>query len=257
MFKDALVHSGLTTKEALLYDILLENGSLPVAEIMKRSKLKRGIIYKALYALEEKGLVSKFKKDKKLHFKPQHPYKLLEYLEGRVGEARNQQANLETVLPQLVSSFTLIEGTPGVRTFEGIEGIKEVYRDTLKEGKEIWAILQTTEVEPELYRWLTRTYVKQRAKQGIKAKVIASEDVKTPEYTRKDKVELRETRVVPKRKFPVGIEVDIYGNKVGFMAFRKGAQHLGIIIENILIAETMRALFQLAWERAGEYSKEG
>jgi HTH-type transcriptional regulator, sugar sensing transcriptional regulator len=253
MLTKQLKDSGLKEKEANIYDILLEHGTLPVLEIIKKSGLKRGIVYKTLYDLQDKGLASQQVIKKKLHFRAEHPYKLSELVEEQLKQAQNYQLTLQTYLPQLISAFKTSDNKPGVKIFEGIQGIKEVYNDTLKEGKEIWAILQTSEVEPKVYEWLSKTYGKKRATAGIWAKVIAAEDVKTKMYVSKNELEKRETRVVPKEKFPIGIEVDIYGSKVAFINFHKDGDLVGIIVQNDLIANTMRAMFLLAWEKAGDF----
>jgi sugar-specific transcriptional regulator TrmB len=253
MYSKTLRQSGLRDKEAVVYDILLQSGTLPAADVIKKSGFKRGIVYKTLYDLEEKGLASQLTIKKKLHFRAEHPYKLSEFVENKLLEAQNNQLTLQTYLPQLISAFKTTENKPGVKIYEGLSGIKEVYNDTLKEGKEIWAILQTADVDPKVYQWLNGTYAKKRAKAGIQAKVIIAEDENSKEYVQKNSSEKRDTRVVPKDKFPIGIEVDIYGAKVAFINFQNGRDLVGIIVQNELIADTMRAMFMLAWERAGEY----
>lgn len=114
--------------------------------------------------------------------------------------------------------------------------------------------MQTSEVESKVYDWLSHTYAKKRSDAGIWAKVIVAEDTKTKAYVSKKEAEKRETRVVPKEKFPIGIEVDIYGSKVAFINFHKDGDLVGIIVQNELIANTMRAMFTLAWEKAGDYT---
>lgn len=255
MFKDVLKDSGLENKEPIVYDSLLHLGDSPAADIINHSGLKRGIVYKTLDDLEKKGLVKKYQKNKKTYFKPEHPYKLSEIVETELQEAQNHKLALQTYLPQILSTFNVTENKPGVKVFEGIEGIKEVYKDTLLEKpEEILGILQTSEVEPAIYKWLTTYYAPQRAKEGIWAKVITTEDKKLAQYIDRNEEEKRETRVVPKKKFPVAIEMNIYGNKVAFMNFKKGESHIGIIINNKLIADTMRALFSLAWGDAEKYA---
>lgn len=258
MYSKTLKESGLKDKEAVIYDILLESGTLPVLEIIKKSGLKRGIVYKTLYDLQGKGLTTQEVIKKKLHFRAEHPYKLSELVEQQLKEAQNHQLSLQTYLPQLISAFKTTDNKPGVKIYEGVNGIKEVYNDTLKEGKEIWAILQTSEIESKIYDFLNHTYTKKRAAANIWAKVIVAEntkkeDTKTELYIRKNALEKRETRIVPKEKFPIGIEVDIYGSKVAFINYHKDGDLVGIIVQNDLIANTMRAMFTLAWEKAGDY----
>lgn len=255
MFENVLRQLGLSEKEAKVYDFLLKKGSSSVAEILKNVSLKKGDLYNVLYSLEETGLVIKEKKEKKLHFRAKHPYNLQRFLESKITEVESQKETLKALLPTLVSTYVLTEKEPGVQFFEGVEGIKKAYNDTLKEGKEIWAILQTENVDPKIYDWLTKYYVKKRARRKIFAKVIVAEDKRAKDYVAKDRVEYRQSRLVPKDKFPIGIEVDIYGDKVAFMGFRENSDKIAIIIENKFIAETMRAFFILAWEKAAQYKK--
>ena len=155
---------------------------------------------------------------------------------------------LQSTLPQIVNTFNTLQNKPGVRVYEGVEGIKEVYLDTLRDKNEIWGVLQTSDVEPKLYEWLTDEYAPMRAESGIKAKVIVAQDSKLKKYIEKNVEENRETKTVQTGKFPIAIEMNIYGNKVAFMNFKKSENNIGIIINNKLIADTMKALFSLAWE---------
>ena len=56
----------------------------------------------------------------------------------------------------------------------------------------------------------------------------------------------KERRYIPLEKFPYSGSLTIYGNKVALMA--ENHHLVGAIIENNEIANTLRALFNLAWE---------
>ncbi len=254
MYKEVLEKSGLKHGEAVIYDLLLQFGDSSAAEIKKRTIFKRGMVYKFLDDLISKGLVTAHKKAGKTFFRANHPYALMESLDSSIQATKVAQITLQAALPQIVSTFNTMENKPGIRVYEGIEGIKEVYMDTLREKQEIWAILQTSKVEPSLYAWLNTYYAPKRAEANIWAKVIVAEDSKTKGYIEKNTAQKRETRVVPKQKFPVAIEMNIYGSKVAFMNFRENESNIGIIINNKLISETMRALFTLAWEATTTYT---
>ncbi len=240
------------TRRRLSIAILIEHGALPIQEITKKTKLKRATIYKVLYGLEDKGLVVKFKKNKKIHFKPEHPYKLLEMLQAQTLKYEHGLSNLENSINEITSAYNLTQNQPGVRVFEGIEGVKQVYMDTLNEGKEILAILKPGDFDPTLVRWLDTYYTKNRASRGIHAKVIVAKDRKSEHYLERDKKELRTTAVIPANKFKLGTEVNIYGEKVAFITFPKQKNLIAIIIHNKLVSDTMRALWQLAWDHANE-----
>ena len=65
---------------------------------------------------------------------------------------------------------------------------------------------------------------------------------------------LRERRFLPKEKFPFAGSVTIYGNKVALINQKTTVS--GVIIENKEIAETLRTMFNLAWEASEKYQKE-
>lgn len=245
-----LENIGLTKKEANLYEILLRLGEVPASQIIKESKLKRATAYKVLFSLEKRGLVSKKDIEKKIHFRPEPPAQLMALAERQYQSLERAKDSLKMIIPQLTSSYVLAVEKPIVSTFEGIGGLKEIYEDMLREGKTIYAILQTAEVNDELYKWLTTSFVKKRAKLKISAKVIIASGKYSQEYIRKNKKELRETILVPSKKFPFKHEVDIYGDKVSFINYKKGEALIGVVIKNQSVAQTMKAWFDLAWEGA-------
>ncbi|MBM3283867.1 hypothetical protein FJY90_06520 [Candidatus Gottesmanbacteria bacterium] len=245
-----LENIGLTKKEADIYELLLHLGETPVGEIINQSKLKRATVYKVLYSLEKKTLVSHRDIEKKIRFRPESPNQLASLISKRFQNLERAQDTFNTLLPQLASEYILTVEKPVVTTFEGVEGLKKIYEDTLKEGKEIYAVLKTEEADPVLLEWLNHTYVKKRSKAKIPAKVILASGKYVAQYTKRDKKELRTTVVVPSKDFPFRHEIDIYADKVAFINYRKGEALIGIIIKHPSIAQTMRAWFDLAWKGA-------
>lgn len=241
---------GLTENEANLYDLLVRIGQVPVNRIIQDSKLKRPTVYKALYSLEKKGLVSKAEIKKKINFRPQSPTKLFDLAQAQYESLNRAKESLQTILPSLTSAYVQSTEQPVVRIYEGVEGLKTIYKDTLSEGKDIYAILQAGEVEPSLYKWLTTTYVKARAKQKTHAKVIVASSKESKEYVQKDIEEFRTTLWVSSVEFPIQHEVDIYGDKVAFIHYKKGEALIGIVIKHPQIAKTMKAFFDLSWRGA-------
>lgn len=256
MYIEELINAGLKEKEALIYNTLLASGTLPVNEIIKKTNLKRGIIYKSLYDLIEKGLVSEDQTHKKLYFKAEHPFKLSELVEDKYKEALKNQTTLSTVLPQLVASFKSAGNKPGVKIYEGIQGIKDAYMDTIYTKQKVYSILQTSEVKPEIYEWLNNVYAPLRLENKIWADVILTEEgSSTTEYLSYNSKSYRETRIIPRPLFPIGIEMNIYGDKVAFINFNKNSDIFAIVIQNPFISNTQKALFELAWETAGIYAQ--
>ncbi len=241
---------GLTGNEASLYELLLKLGEVPAGKLITEAKIRRATAYKSLYSLESKHLVTHRDVGKILHFRPEAPTRLLEFAESQHQGFDRAREDLRSFLPELTSSFILSVERPVVSTFEGIEGLKRIYEDTIREGKEIYAVLQTGAVHEEIFKWLTTTYIKKRVKAGIRAKVIVSSGAWSETYREKDEKELRTTLLVPNTRFPFQHEVDVYGSKVAFINYKKDEALIGVVINHPQIAQTMKSWFDLAWEGA-------
>jgi len=208
-----------------------------------------------LYSLEKHKLVTKRDIAKKIHFRPEPPTELLALADKQTKELERARGDLRAIMPQLNSEYILSVERPVVTIFEGAAGLKEIYEDTLKEGKPIYAVLQTAKVDPAMYKWLTKSYVKRRAKSKIWAKVIIASGKWSNDYQRKDEKELRESILVSSDKFPFQHEVDVYGDKVAFINYKQGEALIGIVINHPQIAQTMKAWFDLAWKEPSLKSK--
>jgi len=256
MYLEELINAGLKEKEALIYNTLLSYGSLPANEIIKKTNLKRGIVYKTLYDLVEKELVSEKTVKKKLHFKAEHPFKLSEIVDKSFKEAQKNQATLSTILPQLISTYKAAGNKPGIKFYEGIEGIKEAFMDTINTKQKILSFRTTSEPYPGLYNWFQKVYKPLRIQNKIWTDVILTQQSPyATEYFIHDPKVFREIRYVLKPLLPNGIEMNIYGDKVAFINFNRDSELFAIVIQNPLIINTQKALFELAWETAGMYAK--
>jgi sugar-specific transcriptional regulator TrmB len=245
---------GLTKHEIQLYELLLKTGESPVASLVKKMKVKRPLVYHILDQLETKGLVTKREVVKKLHYTPLPPSQLLELTEEKYKEMERTRANLQAVLPSLASSYILSVEQPIVRMYEGVEGLKEMYMDILKDRKPGLAVLQGEDMNEELAHWVTTYFTKERAKKKMPLKVIIT-GTDAKDFMQHDVEARRFSRSVPQHLFPFQHEVTVYGDKVAFMHYKKGDKLVGLIITQPHFAQTLKAFFDLAWIGATEFQK--
>ena len=242
-----LQNIGLTTTEGSLYELLIRLGEVSVATLIQESGLKRPTVYKALYSLEKKGLVLQRKIHKKIHVRPESPVKLEEMADKQVVALKQAKDSLAAFLPSLALNYTLSTERPVVRIYEGITGLKEVYNDLLTINQPISAILQASTVDPELYQWLTTTFVRRRVRAKIHVKAIVASSTQSKEYVEKSSEEYRISRQVDAKLFPFQHEIDIYGDKVAIIHYKKDEPLIGIVIHHPQVAATMQAWFDLSW----------
>ncbi len=237
---DVLIQIGFTQKEAQIYLGCLRLGSGTVLQISREADVSRGSCYDLLEEMLEKAYVSKLHEVKHVIYSPVDPEVLLK-------QGREKLRDFELILPELKGLFHK-RSHPRVRYFEGIEGIKRVYEDTLTATTEILNYTNSLEVR-RYWPGYDQDYIEFRAKKGIFLKCIAPDDEVGKGVKHTDSSFLRETRLLSSQEFKFTNEINIYDNKVAITSFHN--ELIGILIESKEIADTQRDIFKMAWAFAG------
>lgn len=246
--KQVLTELGLADSEADIYLQLIRSAGIhPASVIAQRLKMNRTTVYKTLLKLARMGLVTKTMKHGIICFFAEDPDKNIDTLLSK----RKTQLNFVTDLflesiPEIQSLQKEDLYTPKVRYYEGIEGVKRVYEDTLVENEAIYAIENVGEMDYEVQDYLWNDYVPRRTERGIFAYVITPRNKDNEDFRSKDAQFSRETRFIEKDRFPIQIEMNIYGKKIAFFSYKPN-EMFGVIIESTSIANSMKAIFNLCW----------
>jgi HTH-type transcriptional regulator, sugar sensing transcriptional regulator len=240
MLQKELENLGLDEKEVQVYLSLLEIGEANIAKICNKSGVKRTTVYSAIEALKEKGLVSSTTRKQSILYIAEDPRKLEQKLNEKM-------ISLKNILPELLSISNFIDKKPKIRYFEGIEGIKEAYRDTLNyPDRETLAWASPDAVKFFESDWLWKTYLPQRIEKKIWQRVIAPDNPEIRAFTAEDQKHLRRTKYIPKDKIPFEVEINLYGEqKIAIMSFE---EKLSLIIESNKIYNTLKNIFEIMWE---------
>lgn len=256
MYEQSLQQAGLTPDQALIYEALLKNGPLKASKVHQKTPLKRGLVYKLLEDLVQLGLVEKAEEPGKVAiFSPSHPLKLRDLAETKERQAKDAQVALDGVLSELTSSYNLMIGKPGVRFFEGLEGIKKVLDDTITSnpGKMLRTFSDVAGYSMYLKDWNTQYYAPERKKRGVFEKVIIPNDAKALEYMHGYKSnDVTDILFINHALYPFKTEINIYEDKVSFVTFSPTA-HMGVIVENKEIFNTLSSVFNFTWELGKKY----
>ncbi|MDD5396928.1 MAG: helix-turn-helix domain-containing protein [Candidatus Moranbacteria bacterium] len=230
---------GLQGKKADVYLAALELGSSSVIEIAKKASIKRTTCYDILMDLEAEGLISETSKGKKRLFVGEDPEKIQRNL-------KNKERLFAEILPQLQSIHNVRGSKPKIRFYEGKEGLKEVYADTLRYKTETLGFASDDIIKTMGMEW-SMEYLARRKKAGIWAKaIIPGTEFMTEKFLSKDTEQLRMTKSIDPKKYPFSIEINVYGhNKVALMSAK---EEIGLIIEGQEIHNTLKLIFQLIWD---------
>ncbi|MDD5290120.1 MAG: helix-turn-helix domain-containing protein [Patescibacteria group bacterium] len=254
-----LIKLGLDENEAKIYLALLELGPALVTEIGQKADVGRTTCYDVLERLVKHNLVTYASgQAAKRKYSAMPPHNLVGFLERKHRQQEKQLVELKEKMPELKMLYKETE-RPTVKFFEGVEGVKSIYAETLKAKGEILSVGDCEEWDtPELSVW-GANYNRQRSKLKIKERVIIPAGEKTINWfidyptTKK----YTEFRILPKEKinYLFYSEINIYDDKV-VIALLKRPNRLGIMITSRQFANLLRALFEMAWLAAEKYPGE-
>lgn len=243
---------GLSAKEESVYLALLNLGPASISDLTKQAGLNRTTGYDVVTALLRKGLVTQSARRGKKIFLAEPPDRLAVFADQESRKWCERVESARSLLPVLSSLYRTTEGRPVIRYFEGIEGIEQIYEDSLTAKDMIRAYSAVEEMKDLMGDYMER-YYQRRTKKRIYIRAITKSGKFASHLKRVEKSFYREVRLVPSDKFDFTLERYIYNDKVAYMSFR---DRFGVIIESKDIAKSEKYIYELAWQAAGKYDVE-
>lgn len=247
-YPQVLEELGFSPKESAVYLALLAIDSATVTEIAQKAEIRRTTCYEILDSLLHKGLVTKFKKRKKIYFSAGDPRRLLSYLEREKEESIKkielQKNKVSEVMVELLSLLEPKKNTkPKVEFYEGEKGMREAYEDTLTSEDEILAYANVQTMHEGLPHFFPEYYAR-RTQAGVKIKAIMPENTASLDRAKKDKEEIRESAFFAKGE-TFSPEVNIYNNKMLIASWK---EKMAVIIESKELADLQRVIYKIVWD---------
>ena len=243
--KIALQSFGFGEKETTVYVALLELGRGTVTEISRRAGINRTTGYDILSSLANKGLVTISGKEPKSEFAAESPEAIVTYLKKEAERTVEQIKKAEGLIPEL-NLLHAKQNRPKIKFYEGTEGLRHVYEDTLTSTEPIRAYANVEDMHKGLPNFFP-TYYKRRAEKNILIRAIVPKNSGGEERKAYDAEEKREIALVPPEKYYFSPEINIYDNKIMIASWR---EKLGVVIESAEIADAMKKIYELAWAEA-------
>lgn len=232
---------GLEGKKSRVYLAAVQLGQASAQEIAKKANLKRPTTTEILEGFVSRGLMSFVTEKRTRIFTVEPPQKLVDLLHEQERQARS-------IIPQLEAMYGKAIHRPRVQFYDGVEGIKAVYEDTLTVStKELRGILSMQ----DLYRIPGKTYmddyISRRISAGIKLKVVRSEETEVEASWPSSRSQNRELHIAPKNMV-FSMTMYLYDAKVALIGTEK--ERFGIIIHSSEFYQTQMHLFELLWQSA-------
>jgi len=165
--EEKLQQLGLTRVEAKLFHNLLDKGSSTPGKLSRRTGIHRRIVYDALDRLIHKGLVGYMVENNKRVYQAADPQELKDIIVS-------QEELLDGIMPQLKQMYVMQHEKQETLFYHGIKGLRSVFNDQLREGKEI-LIMGASAKASEILRFYFEHYDRERVKKKIKVKILSHE----------------------------------------------------------------------------------
>lgn len=232
---------GLNETQASTYQKLLRVGTATPPELAKMSGITRVNAYAVLEQLETLGLVTRTN-DSKTTYQVSHPLSLSKLAHQRREASQQTEQHIQTAMPDLLAKFHEHTSQPGVQFYQGLDGIKEMYQDTLKQRDDIYLLRSPHDDALFGVKYFT-DYKTTRAQCGIKTYMLnTTTDPKHWNAQTDNKYNIERTQL-PKNAYTAPVEMSCYGSKLALISF--GEEVIGTIIESPQIANAFRQVFSI------------
>lgn len=241
--KNLLKSLNLSDAQAAVYVAALELGQGTIQSLSRKSGVPRASIYRFINELRERQLISEIKKGARTLYSGADPEQLVEIEQMRLRD-------LHRIVPELKAIQNRSAKKPRVRFYDGLEGIKSVYMDTLTAEREILSFSDfTTELQIMDRRFYDEVYIPERRRRDIMYRAILRDSPEVQQYRKLAMKNLMESKAITDIDFST--EIDIYNTKVALMSFRDGNPY-AVLIEDESLARTLRAIWKKLWDRLPE-----
>lgn len=231
---------GLSQMQAAVYVAALELGEATMQALARKSGVNRSTIYTFIDDLKDRGYILESRRHKRSVYSAAHPDTLTDMQRGKLHE-------LERIVPELLAINNKSNKKPRVTFYEG-EAVREVYKDMLREKKEIVAYEDLSNLQKGIPTAIFEWFPKERAHRDILIKTISRESDFSREFVKKNRGLLRETKFTNGPEFKT--DINIYGDKVALIDLQSEPV-FAVLIENHNLAETMRIAWRELWGKLG------
>lgn len=233
---------GFSKNEALVYLAVLELGPSSIWDIAKKSNIKRPTCYVLLEELTYRGYASSTNDGKRTIYTVISPKQLQRSIERR-------HTKFSSSISQLEAIATRSPYKPVIRLYEGVEGVMGVYNLSLNEPKGSEILTYGTATVGITYGNFIAEYLTHRTEKGIMVRAILPDNEINRQASLSDKQELRQTRFLPEDVYNQTTEINIFGDKIAYIAHSE-KQPFATLVENPTLAREEQQRFEIIWKVA-------
>lgn len=243
--KNILEEIGLTQNEIKLYLELLKLGTTTTGNLIKNTGIHGSKVYAALERLIEKGLVGYVIVSGIKNFRATEPERLLDFLDDKEKELREQKNEIRKVLPELKKKMQKEIEETRAEVFIGWKGIETIFNDGVREmgSGDIWYVLGAYPGEDlERTDRLIQKIIMKCEEKKMKWKVIYNESARNT-FKYEQQSPITTNRFIDQ---DTPATINIYKDTVFIALWIKDP--LAFRVRNKKVADSFRGYFNQVWK---------
>ncbi len=233
---------GLSEREAVVYVASLELGPTGILEISRKTGINRPMVYQTVEALKQRGLIEVQLLGLKQKFVAANP----DQFESII---RDRKKVFDDTLPELLALYNLKGSKSQIKYYEGLEGIKTVYDDTLRElrtGDPYYIIARQENWEKLEFAWLEK-FIERRARKQLDTRIIFEESERGKLNKKMEQAWNQKVRLTA---HPLDAKIIVTPQR--YVVHDFSPPLVTIVIENKNIIQTQLELFRYIWDTLPE-----
>lgn len=246
MSKLLLEEIGLSRNEVLAYESLLTDGEATPPTLANRINISRENSYYVLNSLVKLGLANKKERGKKLVYTPLSPERIKDLLEVQKQRFAEKEKSISAIIPELNNLYSMRTDKPSVTYFEGVKGIKQLYKGvfSIEKPTELLVFRSPKDQEVLSLEWI-KEHIKAQTLAGIKSRMI------TPTsdglvFTKVGSLKINREVKYASDSLKIPAEICVINDRVSVVPYRKDKMSTLIISKDF--ADTMRQIFNYIWD---------
>lgn len=248
-----LSNLGMTTQEARVYHALLKSGPKTHLQLSRDTGINRSKVYRIADDLKKRSIITDRTDDRGKFLVAASPETLgveITNLESSVIKSKEAYSNVLPVLSSLAES----QSSPinfVVKTYEGVEGFKQMLWNELKVKDEVLVFGSgTLEDLVDDKNWAEK-HRQKTVDLEYSMRELLNPGGKPANFTEnKDFFKNFQKRIISESKIKLTHQISIYNDTVATYCYRDG-QKVGYEVTNKAYAEMYRQIFESYWGVAG------
>lgn len=235
--------------EGEVYAVLAEDGPFTAGNLARKMHIPRSSLYGYLETLRAKGLVRQSNKYDKKIWQAEPVETIGKLIQDDIDRLSRVKEEFTSLLPSLKEKQSIDFLAPTVTSFEGREGMKQMFRDIL-----LYSNIQTVAFwsMKDTLQFLGQDFMEELSAERIRNKISLraiwpegkAEDASRMLFLSPSEESLRDIRIAP-RSLTTAIGYWVYENKTLFISSKK--ESFGFIVESKELADMLRGQFEIFW----------